>query len=213
MFTGIVEEIGTVLDITKGAKSFLLTVRSSKVIKDIGLGDSIAVNGVCLTVVKMTVNNFATDVSRETISCSTFGSLRIGDRLNLERALPATGRFGGHFVSGHIDGIGQITKTLIDGIAVLYAFKPDKNLMKYIVRKGSIAIDGISLTVTNVESDKFSVSVIPQTIKETIMSKKGIGDFVNIECDIIGKYVEKLLVSESLLKNNITNEFLIKNGF
>lgn len=212
MFTGIIEEIGTVHDITKGAKYFLLTVRSSKVIKDVGIGDSIAVNGVCLTVVKMTANSFSADVSRETISCSTFGYLRIGDRLNLERALPATGRFGGHFVSGHIDGIGQIVGIHNEGIAVLYTFKPDNNLMKYFVRKGSIAIDGISLTVTNVESDKFSVSVIPQTMKETIMSKKSIGDFVNIECDIIGKYVEKLLVNESL-KTGISKEFLVKNGF
>ena len=215
MFTGIVEEIGKVVNIKKGAKSSVLTIQGKKIFQDLNIGDSVAVNGVCLTARIFSSNTFTADVMNETLNRSSLGNLRNGSYVNLERAMLANGRFGGHIVSGHIDGIGSIVKIQKDDNAIWYTISASEDLMKYIVEKGSIAIDGISLTVAKVANKSFSVSIIPHTAEETILSHKLVGDNVNLENDIIGKYVEKLISFEDKKKSesNITMEFLIKNGF
>lgn len=212
MFTGIVEEKGTVKRISRGQNS-CIEIQADKIFSDIHIGDSIAVNGVCLTVTDFSGNIFTADVMNETFSRSSLGSLRAGSHVNLERAMSANGRFGGHIVSGHIDGTGKIISTRKDDNAVWYKISADKNIIKYIVEKGSIAIDGISLTVAKAERDNFSVSVIPHTSEETILSEKKAGDIVNLENDIIGKYVERFLNSGKTEKSGITMDFLAKNGF
>ena len=209
MFTGIIEEIGTVKNISKGAKSVMLTISAKKIFDDLKIGDSVATNGVCLTVAKITKDTFVGDVMNETLKRSSLGSLKIGSSVNLERAMPANGRFGGHIVAGHIDGTGIIASIHKDDIAIWYKIKADQNILKYIIPKGSVAIDGISLTVVEVIMDSFTVSVIPHTAKETILSQKQIGDTVNLENDLVGKYIEKLM----LQKQGITKDFLLNNGF
>lgn len=215
MFTGIVEEIGKVQNIKKNVKSFVLTIEGNKIFEDINIGDSISVNGVCLTVTTFTNNSFTADVMYETMSRSSLGQLKNGSHVNLERAMTANGRFGGHIVSGHIDGTGKIIKIEKDDNAIWYTIAVKDNLMKYIVEKGSIAIDGISLTIAKVTVDNFSVSIIPHTVQETILSHRSDGDIVNIENDVIGKYVEKLITFEKNRKveSNITMDFLMKSGF
>ena len=212
MFTGIVEEIGTVKKIARGQKAYL-EIQADKIFSDIHIGDSIAVNGVCLTVTGFSGKVFTADVMNETFSRSSLGSLKTGSHVNLERAMSANGRFGGHIVSGHIDGTGKITNIKKDGNAVWYKISADENIIKYTVEKGSIAIDGISLTVARVEKDNFSVSIIPHTSEETILSEKKAGDTVNLENDIIGKYVERFLNFDKTEKSNITRDFLAKYGF
>ncbi len=213
MFTGIVEEIGKVQNVKKNVKSFVLTIEGNKIFEDINIGDSISVNGVCLTVTTFTNNAFTADVMYETMSRSSLGQLKNGSHVNLERAMTAKGRFGGHIVSGHIDGTGKIIKIEKDDNAIWYTIAVKDNLMKYIVEKGSIAIDGISLTIAKVTVDNFSVSIIPHTVQETILSHRSVGDIVNIENDVIGKYVEKLMTFEKNKKveSNITMEFLMKS--
>lgn len=215
MFTGIVEEVGKVRNVKKNVKSFVLTIEGNKIFEDINIGDSISVNGVCLTVTTFTNNIFTADVMNETMSRSSLGQLKNGSCVNLERALTANGRFGGHIVSGHIDGTGKILKIEKDDNAVWYTIAVKDNLMKYIVEKGSIAIDGISLTIAKVTVNDFSVSIIPHTAQETILSHRSVGDIVNIENDVIGKYVEKLITFEKnkKVKSNINMDFLMKNGF
>lgn len=212
MFTGIVEEIGTVKKIARGQKAYL-EIQADKIFSDIHIGDSIAVNGVCLTVTSFSGKVFTADVMNETFSRSSLGSLKAGSHVNLERAMSANGRFGGHIVSGHIDGTGKITNIKKDGNAVWYKISADENIIKYTVEKGSIAIDGISLTVARVERDNFSVSIIPHTSEETILSEKKPGDTVNLENDIIGKYVERFLNFDKTEKSSITMDFLSKYGF
>lgn len=212
MFTGIVEEIGTVKKIARGQKAYL-EIQADKIFSDIHIGDSIAVNGVCLTVTGFSGKVFTADVMNETFSRSSLGSLKTGSHVNLERAMSANGRFGGHIVSGHIDGTGKITNIKKDGNAVWYKISADENIIKYTVEKGSIAIDGISLTVARVERDNFSVSIIPHTSEETILSEKKTGDTVNLENDIIGKYVERFLNFDKTGKSSITMDFLSKYGF
>lgn len=212
MFTGIVEEIGTVRKIARGQKAYL-EIQADKIFSDIHIGDSIAVNGVCLTVTSFSGKVFTADVMNETFSRSSLGSLKAGSHVNLERAMPANGRFGGHIVSGHIDGTGKITNIKKDGNAVWYKISASENIIKYTVEKGSIAIDGISLTVARVERDNFSVSIIPHTSEETILSEKKLGDTVNLENDIIGKYVERFLNFDKTGKSGITMDFLAENGF
>ncbi|HAP79649.1 MAG TPA: riboflavin synthase [Ruminococcus sp.] len=212
MFTGIVEEKGTVKRISRGQNS-CIEIQADKIFSDIHIGDSIAVNGVCLTVTDFSGKIFTADVMNETFSRSSLGSLRAGSHVNLERAMSANGRFGGHIVSGHIDGTGKIISTRKDDNAVWYKISADKNIIKYIVEKGSVAIDGISLTVAKAERDNFSVSVIPHTSEETILSEKKAGDIVNLENDIIGKYVERFLNFGKTEKSGITMDFLAKNGF
>lgn len=215
MFTGIIEEIGIIKNVKKNNKSSIITIQGKKIFEDINIGDSISVNGVCLTVTTFSNEIFTADVMNETLSRSSLGSLQNGSYVNLERAMSASGRFGGHIVSGHIDGTGKIIKIKRDDNAIWYTVTVENNLIKYIVEKGSIAIDGISLTVVNVNENSFSVSIIPHTSQETILSHRLVGDIVNIENDIIGKYVEKLITFEKNKKDesNITMDFLINNGF
>lgn len=215
MFTGIVEETGTVESVRKGAVSSFIRIRAEKVLENTKLGDSIAVNGVCLTVTDMSDKCFQADVMNETLSRSSLGSLSAGSPVNLERAMAADGRFGGHIVSGHIDGTGTVTDVKKDGISVWYTVSAPPEIMRYIVEKGSVAIDGISLTVAKITDTSFSVSVIPHTAAQTILGSKKTGDIVNLENDLIGKYVEKLLKPAAAEKSSggITMDFLMKNGF
>ena len=215
MFTGIIEEIGKVIRVQRTAGSSFIEIQAEKVLTDAHIGDSIAVNGVCLTVTDMTNDTFRADVMNETLSRSSLGSLVSGSMVNLERAMAANGRFGGHIVSGHIDGTGIITDVKNDGIAVWYTISAEDSLLRYIVEKGSIAIDGISLTVAKVTNSTFSVSIIPHTASETTLSMKKTGDIVNLENDIIGKYVERLIKASEphTRSSNITMEVLAKNGF
>ena len=216
MFTGIVEEMGTIAGIQKGAKSAVLTIQAEKVFSDIHIGDSIALNGVCLTVTSFSGNTYTADVMNETLRRSSLGSLTIGSKVNLERAMAANGRFGGHIVSGHIDGTGTITKVEKDDNAIWYTIAAEENLMKYIVEKGSIAIDGISLTVAKRSDVDFAISMIPHTAKETVLSQKKPGDIVNLENDIVGKYIEQLMhyeKNEEKKESRLTKEFLLRAGF
>ncbi|WMJ77896.1 MULTISPECIES: riboflavin synthase [unclassified Sedimentibacter] len=212
MFTGIIEEIGNIQGIRKGKDSAKVTVKAFSVLEDANLGDSISVNGVCLTITSFSQNSFIADVMHETLNRSSLGTLRAGSPVNLERAMPANGRFGGHIVSGHIDGIGTISSITKDDNATWYTIKTSPNILRYIIEKGSIAIDGISLTVAKVHKESFSVSVIPHTATQTILSEKRTGDIVNLENDCIGKYVERLMNAPQST-SNITAGFLAKHGF
>ncbi|SEH81415.1 riboflavin synthase alpha chain [Ruminococcus flavefaciens] len=214
MFTGIIEEIGTVNSVKQSGSSSFIEIQAKKVLEDVHIGDSIAVNGVCLTVTHFDGGVFRADVMNETLSRSSLGKLTSGSPVNLERAMAANGRFGGHIVSGHIDGTGTVTDIKNDGIAVWYTVSAAPELLHYIVEKGSIAIDGISLTVAKVTETSFSVSIIPHTAAQTILGSRKVGDIVNLENDIIGKYVEKLMKpAESPKTGGITMEFLMKNGY
>ncbi len=223
MFTGIIEETGIVNSVAEGSLSAVITIQAAKVLEGSHVGDSIAVNGVCLTVTSIHGGFFTADVMAETLRRSSLGKLSKGSRVNLERAMPAGGRFGGHIVSGHIDGTGTVVSKVKEDNAVWVTISADKSILKYIVLKGSVAIDGISLTVAALNDDggTFSVSVIPHTGEETILLKKAVGDIVNIENDVIGKYVGRLLnYRESSDCNTapggtpeITMDFLAENGF
>lgn len=213
MFTGIIEEQGKIKSISRGANSAVLTIAAAKVLEDVHLGDSIAVNGVCLTCTSFTKTEFTADVMHETLDRSSLGQLRIGSSVNLERAMKADGRFGGHIVAGHIDGTGRISDIRRDDNAIWYTVMAPPEIMRYIIEKGSIAIDGISLTVADVGRDRFKVSIIPHTAAETTLSQRRPGDVVNLENDLIGKYVEKLLQPYDKKDSGITYEFLAQNGF
>jgi riboflavin synthase len=213
MFTGIIEEIGTIEEIRHGAKSAILTVRAEKIMEDMHEGDSIAVNGVCLTVTSFSQGVFHADVMPETLKRSSLGSLGHSSHVNLERAMAANGRFGGHIVSGHIDGTGTVSDIKKDDNAIWYTIKTDKKIMRYVIEKGSIAIDGISLTVADTGRDYFKVSIIPHTLAQTILAEKKKGAIVNLENDCVGKYVEHLLGLKSEPDGDLTMEFLQKHGF
>lgn len=216
MFTGIVEELGTVVSISKGTKSSRLTLQGDVIFSDMHIGDSIAVNGVCLTVTEKTANTFTVDVMAETLRRSSLGSLSKGSKVNMERAMAANGRFGGHIVSGHIDGTGEIESFVKEDNAVWVTIKTPVRLLKYIIEKGSIAIDGISLTVAYVDNRCFKVSLIPHTGANTTLLTKKAGDIVNLENDIVGKYIDKLLHFEEVeeeKQSGISVDFLSKNGF
>ena len=215
MFTGIVEETGSVVRVQKGAHSAVLTVQARKVLEGTRIGDSIAVNGICLTVISMGPDTFTADVMHETLNRTGLSGLGPGSPVNLERAMPADGRFGGHIVSGHIDGVGRITDVRRDDTAVWYTVEAAPELLRLVVEKGSIALDGISLTVAATGRNTFSVSIIPHTAAETVLGRRKAGDLVNLEADIIGKYVEKLMGREPELKTQsaITREFLTRHGF
>lgn len=210
MFTGIIEEIGTILQREETANRCALTISAKKVLTDTKIGDSIAVNGVCLTVTDFKKDSFTADVMPETLRRSSLGQLKTGSAVNLERAMAADGRFGGHIVAGHIDGTGKISSLRPEGNAVLVTVSTTPDLLRYIVEKGSIAIDGISLTVANVTRSDFTVSLIPHTGEETTLLKHRPGEIVNLETDIIGKYVEKLMQTK---KSGVTMELLLENGF
>lgn len=215
MFTGIVEEVGEIKSIKKGAKSSELTIKASKVLGDTAVGDSIMTSGVCLTVTHLDNDSFKADVMSETLKRTTLGALSNGSQLNLERALNLQTRLGGHMVSGHIDGTGVITSFRKDDNAVWVTVQADRDLLRYVIEKGSIAIDGISLTVVTVSDTDFQVSIIPHTGEETTLLKHKVNDKVNLECDLIGKYVEKLLglSNQSDNKNDLTKALLKTNGF
>ena len=220
MFTGIIEEKGTVAAVRKGNVSSKITFRASVVLSDIHEGDSIAVNGVCLTATDITDSTFTADVMAETMRRSSLGSLKSGDCVNMERAMLCGGRFGGHIVSGHIDGTGKIVSMKREENAVWVTVAAGSSIMKYIVEKGSVALDGISLTVASVTDNDFKVSIIPHTASETTLLSKQPGNLINIECDMIGKYVEKLMGLNPESTGNpvdntsrITREMLIRNGF
>ncbi len=211
MFTGIVEEIGEVRRIEHGAKSVKLTIAAKTILEGTKIGDSIATNGLCLTVTGIENGTFTADVMPESLRRSSLGSLRSGSRVNLERAMPADGRFGGHIVSGHIDGTGTVVSLRREDNAMWLKVKASPSLLRYVVEKGSIAINGVSLTVAEATASDFSVSIIPHTGEETTLLDCRTGDILNLECDVIGKYVEKLLAPHP--KGGITMEFLTQNGF
>ena len=215
MFTGIVEEVGVIRQIRRGAHSSVLTIGAETVLSDLKIGDSVAVNGVCLTATSLGSGFFTADVMHETLRRSSLGSLTSGSRVNLERAMAANGRFGGHIVSGHIDGTGRIAATRRDDNAVWYTVETPAPLLRYIVEKGSITVDGISLTVARVDGNGFAISAIPHTVAQTVLRNRRPGDLVNLENDIIGKYVEKLLTPapETGAEGGITREFLAQYGF
>ncbi len=214
MFTGIVEEIGTVRYLNSMAGE--IGIDAQAVLVGTRIGDSIAVNGVCLTVTRMEQSGFTADVMPETLRRSNLGKLRQGDKVDLERAMPANGRFGGHIVSGHIDGTGTVTQRRTEGNAVWVRISTTAEILRLTVEKGSIAIDGISLTVASVGDTYFEVSLIPHTAEKTVLLSKETGDTVNLENDIVGKYVQKLIqpaAPDDLPKSRVTMQFLAENGY
>lgn len=217
MFTGLVEELGTIRSIRKGTNSALLTIEAEKILDDIKIGDSVAVNGVCLTVTAFEGKAFTADVMAETLAKTNLGALNPGDRVNLERALRLGDRLGGHLVSGHIDGTGIIINKERFDIATLVTIKAPEEVMRYIIKKGSVAIDGTSLTVVNFSKDNFTVSLIPHTARATTLGYKKVGQIVNLEADIIGKYIERLMTTgDKMINKNsrgVSMELLIENGF
>ncbi|WP_291634199.1 riboflavin synthase [Clostridium sp.] len=215
MFTGLIEEVGEIKSIQNGGKSARITIKATKIMGGTKIGDSISTNGVCLTVTEFNKDSFSVDVMAETMRCSNLGKLKQGSLVNLERALMLSDRLGGHIVSGHIDGIGTIVDLYKEENAVWVSVETTVDTLKYIVHKGSITIDGISLTVAYVDENIFKVSIIPHTKGETTLLTKKIGDEVNLESDMMAKYVEKLLSygETPKRKKSISMDFLEKNGF
>lgn len=212
LFTGIVEDLGTVKAIKNATTSMQLTIESKKILEDIHVGDSIAVNGVCLTVISFSSNQFTVDVMPETVKATNIQSLQTGQLVNLERAMPANGRFGGHFVSGHVDGTGVILRKRKFANAVYVDIGISQELSKFCMMKGSVAIDGISLTIFDIKPTQLTVSLIPHTFDQTILGIKKEHDIVNIENDLLGKYVINHLERKEE-KSGITLDFLKENGF
>jgi riboflavin synthase len=206
VFTGIIQEVGSIVSVTTGK----LTVAANEVMKDLKLGGSIAVNGVCLTATSFDERSFSVDVMPETLKRTNLGLLHAGDRVNLERPLTFNGEIGGHLVQGHIDDTGKVVQIAREDEAVLMRFQAKPELMRYIVPKGFIAVDGTSLTVTTKDADTFGVSIVGFTRQHTILADKKPGDLVNLEADIIGKYVESLSLTQ---RTGITTEFLQEHGF
>lgn len=216
MFTGIVEELGTVRSLALSGSSGQIRIRASKVLENTKIGDSIAVNGVCLTVVTLEPDGFTADVMAETVRRTGLSELRNGSPVNLERAMAADGRFGGHIVAGHVDGTGRIRSMKREENAVWVTIDAGSEILDLVVEKGSITIDGISLTVAGVDDSCFQVSVIPHTGKETNLLGKKTGDLVNLETDIVGKYVRKLLgleKKEPEKSSGLTMDDLVSLGF
>jgi len=213
MFTGLIEEIGTMEGSVNGEKSMKLTLRASKVLENIKIGDSISTNGVCLTVANFTSTTFTVDVMPETMRNTNLSKLKQGSLVNLERALKVNDRLGGHIVNGHVDGTGTIKDFKVEDNATWVIIETSPEVIKYIIPKGSIAIDGTSLTVVEVADNFFRVSIIPITKEETILLKKKVGDEVNIECDIVGKYIERFLTFKEVKKKTLDMKFLADNGF
>lgn len=216
MFTGLVEELGRVKSIARGSQSVRLTITASTVLQGVKLGDSIAVNGTCLTVTQYNSDSFSADVMPETVDHTVLASLQAGDNVNLERCLQVGERLGGHIVSGHVDDVGIIVAKDKKDIAIIVRITAKSHIIRYIVPKGSIAIDGVSLTVVEVGDDWFTVSLIPHTAGRTTIGLKAPGQKVNLEVDIIGKYVERLLsytMPKADRSTTITTDFLQQNGF
>ena len=216
MFTGLVAELGSVQKLARQGNSYHLTISARKVLENLKIGDSVAVNGACLTVVRMDNDGCTADVMPETVRLTNIGSLNAGDKVNLERTLRLCDGLDGHIVSGHVEGLGVISSRKPEGIAMVVTITTPAALLKYIIKKGSIAIDGISLTVTEVTDTTFSVSLIPHTAKETSLVFKGVGDTVNLETDIIGKYVERMLTWKKPSGKQaapLDMNMLMENGF
>ena len=223
MFTGLVEEMGKIVNISKKATGLGITIKGDKVVEKIKIGDSIAVNGVCLTVTEFSGNTFTADVMYETIERSGLKRITAGETVNLEKSLTLTTFLGGHLVMGDVDSEAEIISIVPKGIAKLYKFQLEEKYrqnIKYVVEKGRVTIDGASLTVIDTDdtSGTFSVSLIPHTLENITLGKKKVGDYVNIETDLFGKYVEKILKfnnmeTEKKEKSGITMDFLQKNGF
>ncbi|MDQ0352922.1 riboflavin synthase [Alkalibacillus filiformis] len=214
MFTGIVEEVGTVQNIKQGSESLQLTVSVNEITKDVKLGDSISVNGVCLTVTEFSTTSFNTDIMPETFHHTALKSLTVGSKVNLERAMPSDGRFGGHFVSGHVDGLGKIVNRETKDNAEYFHIEVDPDLAKYMMLKGSVSVDGTSLTIFGLEGNTFTISLIPHTQDATILTKKYTGDLVNIECDMLLKYVYQLMnPNQEEKKQGLSMEALREAGF
>lgn len=213
MFTGIVEELGIIRKISISGHSGSITIEASKVLEGTRIGDSIAVNGICLTVTSMASDSFTADIMAETVRRSSLKGAVSGDKVNLERAMAADGRFGGHIVSGHVDGTGTIIGMHREENAVWVTISAEPSIMKFIVEKGSVCLDGISLTVAKVGTTVFSVSVIPHTGEETTLLRKKTGSLINIENDVVGKYVERLLNFKNNESTGITMDFLKKYDF
>lgn len=209
MFTGIIEELGTVLNIERGVKSSRITIGGDKIFDDLKVGDSVSVNGMCSTAVTVSDHTFTADIMAESMRRTNLGDLKKGVRVNLERAMPLNGRFGGHIVSGHVDGTGVILSQIREDNAVWVTISAPDAVMRYVIEKGSIAIDGVSLTVAKVYVDAFAVSLIPHTAAETTLLLKRSGERVNLECDIVGKYIEKFTGKQS----GITLDFLKEHNF
>lgn len=217
MFTGIVEEIGKVKAINGSQDSIEMVIQAKRILEDVSLGDSISVNGVCLTVTEFTSDGFTVDVMPETVKSTSLRELQRNHAVNLERAMSPGGRFGGHIVSGHVDGIGKIVRKEPKGNAVYYEIEVPEELVQFMIYKGSVAVDGTSLTIFGLTENTFTLSLIPHTLSETILHKKGVGDIVNIECDMLGKYVssflQRSLVNEKSTKSKISASFLEEHGF
>ncbi len=209
MFTGIVEEVGHVARIRSKPQALELTISCMVILEDVKRGDSISINGVCLTVAAFDTKTFTVDVIPETVQSSTLNQLATGSRVNLERAMPANGRFGGHFVSGHVDGVGVIRAVKKEANAVTKTIELESHLMKYMMLKGSIAVDGTSLTVFAVGHNTVTISLIPTTQEDSLIGEKGIGEKVNIECDLLAKYTERIQSAAP----KINRSWLAENGF
>ena len=207
MFTGIIEELGTLKSLNGGR----IEITCAKILEDIKIGDSICTNGICLTVTDFAENYFAADVMPETFRKTSLENLNIGGAVNLERAMKVGDRFGGHIVSGHIDGVGKISNIRTDGNAIFINISAESKLLKQIAAKGSVALDGISLTVVDADTENFSVSMIPHTRAVTNFKFKRVGSVVNIETDILAKYIERLMTFKT--SSEITKDFLLENGF
>jgi len=212
MFTGLIECIGSVVSLHRGSERAVLELTAPLPVSEISIGDSIAVNGACLTVTAMQGGRFSFDVSPETVTRTTFSDLQPGSLVNLERALQFGGRLDGHLVTGHIDCVGRLEKRTIQGNAVILTFKLAQEQARMLVEKGSVAIEGISLTINSVTDHGFSVSIIPHTLEKTTLARSGPGTKVNIETDIIGKYVAKL-IAPYIGTGGLTMEKLMQNGF
>jgi len=215
LFTGLVEELGIIKAINNGPQSSQLTISADIVLADVKLGDSIAVNGVCLTVVDFNTQQFQAQVMAETLQKTNLRELKIGAKVNLERALRMGDRLGGHLVSGHVDGIGKIVEQTRHDIAIVTRIAASDDVLNYLIPKGSVAIDGISLTVVDVKENDFTVSLIPHTMSITTLGLKKVGDYVNLETDMIGKYVKKFTnnQTEKQQGKSLSLSFLAENGF
>lgn len=216
MFTGIIEAIGKIQQCQPSGSDMVLRIDTAKMSMDgVQLGDSIAVNGVCLTVVRIHSNGFEADVSGESLARTTLGQLQAGSPVNLEQALMPTTRLGGHIVSGHVDGVGQVVQRWSDGRSERFRFNTPRQLAKYIAQKGSICIDGISLTVNEVQDNEFTVNIVPHTLQETTMGEFQVGRKVNLEVDIIARYLERLITgaSDDTGGEGITRALLTQHGF
>lgn len=211
MFTGIIEEEGILQRIDRAGEGYSLRVSCKKVLEDTKLGDSIATNGICLTVKALGADYFEADMMKKTVEMTSFKNLRTGDKINLERALTPTSRMGGHFVSGHIDGTGRLVSVRLKKNDTVLEFSTDRDIIKFIIAQGSIAIDGVSLTVSELTSSTFSVSLIPTTLAETRLDRLKTGDIVNLETDVLGKYVYRFLQEDT--SDDRLMDKLIKNGF